>query len=170
MERVYKEAELFYKKFPNFKSVKGNLRNWTGSIKLKNNLEINLVIRIPEEFPKKPPGIMILEDLSHDFIKNKRVLVPYLKNWNERLHIYQVINSILVNFNKEYPLKIVKKKSSKKEKEIEPEIFSLFDFELEKLALNELINILKFQKNSNLIDNKSFKTLFNIYLSEIKRI
>jgi len=169
-ERVYKEAELLYKKFPNFKAIKGNLRNWTGKIKLKNNLEITLVIRIPDDFPKNPPGIMVLKELSHIYIKNKRILVPYLKNWNERLHLYQVLNSILVQFNKEYPIEPVKKQVVKQEKKPKTENFSLYDFELEKLALNEILEILKNQKQVKQIDNIMFKSLFNKYLTEIKRI
>ena len=161
---------MLYKKFPNFKAIKGNLRNWTGKINLKNNLEITLVIRIPDDFPKNPPGIMTLKDLSHSYIKNKRILVPYLKNWNERLHLYQVLNSILVNFNKEYPTQIIKKKVVRQKKEPKTENFSLFDFELEKIALNEILEILRNQKEANKIDNITFKSLFNKYLTEIKRI
>ena len=169
-ERVYKEAELLYKKFPNFKPINGNLRNWTGKIKLNNNLEITLVIRILDDFPNKPPGIMALEEISHIFIKNKRILVPYLKNWNERLHLYQVINSILVHFNKEYPTQPIKKQVVKRKEKPKTEKFSLFDFELEKLALNEILDNLKDQKMAKLIDEKVFKSLFNKYLTEIKRI
>lgn len=169
-ERVYKEAELLYKKFPDFIAVNNNLRNWTGRITLKNNVEITLVIRIPDEFPKKPPGIMVLKDYTHKYIKNKRILVPYLKNWNERLHLYQVLNSILVHLNKEYPRLKIKKMVKKHKKEEKKEIFSLFDFESEKLALNEITDLLKDQRKTKEIDEKNFKLLFNNYLTEIKRI
>ena len=93
-----------------------------------------------------------------------------MTNWNERLHIYQVLNSILVNFNKEYPKLKTEQKVKKVEKPQKAEKFSFFNFELEKIALNEILNLLKDQRESKKISENQFKALFPRYLNEIKRI
>ena len=175
--RLYKEAEYLYKKFSSLRPIKGNLRYWKGKITLKNKKVIILLITIPDGFPKNKPIFEIEEDLEHEFIKNKQIMIPLLINWNEKLHIYQIINSILVNFNKKFP-KLKKDKKSIKEEMIKKQDkqfislkkLSFFDIELEKKALNDLLDTLKSFKKFKKIDQKSFKILFSRYLTEIKNI
>ncbi|NHI93154.1 MAG: hypothetical protein EAX96_11680 [Candidatus Lokiarchaeota archaeon] len=175
-EIIYKEAEFLYKRFPFLKPIEGNLRNWRGQVTLKNKEKINILIKIPENFPKSKPKIMTEEEFDHKFIKNKKIMIPLLANWNENLHIYQIINSVLVHFNKNFP-KFKKGKNNKSKQErsqneviesYEPPVF--FNTELEKKALNELIETLKIYKKQKKITQKSYKTLFSRYLTEIKKI
>ncbi|MHA1894271.1 MAG: hypothetical protein ACTSX4_07215 [Candidatus Helarchaeota archaeon] len=175
-ERIYQEAELIYKKLPNFKPNNGNLKSWNGKIKLKNKKYINLLITIPDNFPNQPPKIMTKENISHKFVKDKLITIPLLMNWNKNLHIYQAINSIIVNFNKNLP-KIKKYDAIPKKKNENNSITdqkndekSFFDTELEKLALNELMDALKSLKRNKKIDEKTFKRIFTKYLTEIKKI
>ena len=175
--RLYKEAEYLYKKFPSLRPIEGNLRHWRGKITLKNKEEITLIITIPDDFPKNNPTFKTEENFGHQFIKNKRITIPLLINWNEKLRIYQIINSILVNFNKKFPKLKKDKKSIKentvKEKEVKlisVKNLSFFDTELEKTALTELLETLKSFKKLKKIDQKSFKILFSRYLNEIKNI
>ena len=175
--RLYSEAEFLYKRFPSLKPIKGNLRNWKGQITLKNKKKITLLITIPNNFPKYKPIFSIEENLVHEFIKNKVILIPLLKNWNDRLHVYQIINSILVNFNKKFPKLKKEKKIAKSEtdhKQDQEAIYikdpTFFNTDSEKKALNELLETLKTFKNMKKIDQKSFKILFSRYLNEIKNI
>ncbi|MHA1268712.1 MAG: ubiquitin-conjugating enzyme E2 [Candidatus Helarchaeota archaeon] len=94
-----KEAQLLYKRAKEFEPVEGNLKIWRGSIPGRGefkDINFEIEIRIPDNFPKNPPKVIMITPTEHPKVDEKtgNVNLRILTYWRPDFHVYQVINSI----------------------------------------------------------------------------
>ena len=98
-ERIYLEAYQLFKK-TDLRPVSGSLDRWNGIILTDDGSSLNVEINIPKDFPMQPPEVYVLNVFpSEDIDSSRRVVHPIIKEWDERTHLVEIVET-LKNFRR----------------------------------------------------------------------
>jgi len=113
------EMQLIYNNESGFEPVNDNLRHWKGEVGTvaSTSIPIFAEIKIPLDFPNQQPLVLITPRVNHPNMEDDDSLsLRILAQWNQSIHIYQVIRDIKQLFIR-VPARPYKTKKRKQRKE-----------------------------------------------------
>ena len=113
------EMQLIYDNESGFEPVNDNLRHWKGEIGTVSGTSIPIFaeIKIPSDFPNQQPLVLITPRVNHPNMEDDDSLsLRILAQWNQSIHVYQVIRDIKQLFIR-VPARPYKTKKRKKRTE-----------------------------------------------------
>ena len=105
-----KEAQLLFERTSGFEPIDGDLTRWRGYINIPSHhgsVVIEVEIKLPDQYPRRPPQVYILTPVEHPNVNNDgKVSMRILSRWRYGYRLYHVIVELKRLFTK-VPPKII---------------------------------------------------------------